>query len=474
MEAREITNAMIGESGVDESYSAQCVEKWSPLVEDIKDSYMKGATAILLENEMDHLKKLTEASTSSANAGEYTKFIFPVIRSVFPNLIASQICSVQPMSAPVGAIFTMKYKDASGNALGNFDSTFDKDYSLSEVAVAGEAVITAVAAATDVVHTVATPGAGLVQGSIKVYDVTGLGTYTDDGNGNMLWTDGSGHDDSVFGTVNYQTGQVVINAGVWTNTEAVKIDYKYLREANASDVTDVTVDIEMQEVRAISRKLKALWSSEAADDLRAYHGFDAESELVAGVSSEIALEVDRERVTAIEAEATAATTKDLTAWGDTPTSYGFGHAEFIRGHLQDIGAISQKIYKDTMRAPANWMVIGTNTASYLDQLPEFVPVAEPTTNTLGIMKAGKLSGKWTVYTDPHRPVVSSTGETAIVGYKGASFMDAGYVYAPYVPLQVTPTFLDPATFEFKKGMRTRYAKKLVNSSYYGKIVFTVI
>jgi len=477
MEARELKQIVEGGGQVDESFAAQCKEKWAPLLEGVEDGYSAGVTAVLLENEMDHLKKLLSESTFASNAGEYTKFIFPVIRAVFPNLIATNICSVQPMNAPVGAIFFLKYKNENGVALGDFGgaSNFDSTYSADvvDVTTAEDTGVNGAATAVQVSYTVAAVAAvpqfrSLVQGTVKVSD--GTITGTDDGNGNMKNDSGG----ALMGTVNYATGVLSLNY-LFTATATPDIEVlSYSYNKDVGDISEVNVDIEMSEVRAESRKLKAIWSSEAADDLKAFHGFDAESELVSGISTEIALELDREIVAAIETAAGhTGTTFDATAWSDTPSAYGYGHADYIRGIMKNLGVVSQAIYKSTFRSPANWMVTGPETLAYLDQLPEFVPTAGNEQHSLGAMKAGTLSGKYTVWTDPYRAVAGGTTQTTIIGYKGTSFMDAGYVYAPYVPLQVTPTFLDPGTFEFKKGMRTRYAKKLVNANYFGKIAVTI-
>ena len=477
MEARELKEAF--ENRVDDSFAQQCKEKWAPLVEDINDSYMQGCTAVLLENEMDHLKKMINEASISGDAGQYTKFVFPIIRTVFPNLIASNICSVQPMNAPVGAVFFMQYKktNSSGDALGSWGAsegaTFSDTFSKGWAAASSETIATAPspAAAADYVYQLLyggsgstnSIGSGIKQGSISLTDATT--TWTDDGNGNVQTSAAVN-----IGTINYETGLLAIDGLTAAAGGSITITYSYGVE-NSSSVSQVSIDIAMNEVRADSRKLKAVWSSEAADDLRAFHGLDAEAELVSGISSEIALEIDQEVLSELSAAGTASGNTgsfDFTAWGNSPSSYGFGQADYIRGSIKEIGTLSQTIYKKTLRSPANWIVTSPETVAYLDQLPEFVSAGAPDAHNLGVMKAGALLGKYDVWTNPY-----NTDHKTIVGYKGSSFLDAGFIYAPYIPLQVTPTFMDPGDFSFKKGMRTRYAKKLVNNKYYGVLSGTV-
>jgi len=405
MEAREVNKLLEDGNSIDESYAAQCKDKWAPLIEDVDNNYMAGVTAVLLENEMDHLKKLMTENTYASNAGEYTKFIFPVIRAVFPNLIATNICSVQPMNAPVGAIFFLKYKagttkspTTTGDTFGDFGgSTIDTGYSGDKITVTNEASgFTPAGGATveDLIYLmgVAPGGAGtdaagwtgVVQGSFSMTD--GTTTWTDDGNGNVKTSAGVS-----IGTLDYATGRLAVEF----DGAAVEVTVTYTYHVDMGDVAEMNVDIEMSEVRAESRKLKAIWSSEAADDLKAFHGFDAESEIVSGISSEIALELDREIVASIEAAAThsGGAAFDLTGWSDAPTSYGYGHADYVRGVIKQFSTVSQAVYKSTFRAPANWAVTGPETIAFLDQLPEFVPIAGNEQHNLGVMKAGSLSGK---------------------------------------------------------------------------------
>ncbi len=458
MEARDIKALL--ENPNDDSYARACVAKWLPMVEDIENRHDQGVTAVLLENEMDHLKKMLSEATVMGNAGEYAKFIFPLVRNVFPHLIANQIASIQPMTAPVGAVFYYKYKYGTTKGTvtageefpkqGNFDTTYSK----GQKAVTGEALATG--DGTSATFTGVSANLHIVQGTFTIAEATGGINAIDDGNGNLT---GAG---IASGMINYATGRWVIEYDAApANASAISGGYSYLLENNSADVSEIYADIEMHEVRAISRKLKALWSSEAADDMRAFHGYDAESELVAGISSEIALEIDREIVDEIVAAVPAGHAKTFSR--TVPS--GIAEIDHLRSLVTVLSTVSQLVYKATLRRPANWIVTSPEITALLDQLPEFLPASGITEQyNLGMQKAGRLNGKWNVFNDPYH-----TSSNMTLGYRGPVFMDAGYAYAPYIPLQVTPTFLDPNDFQFKKGMRTRYAKKLVDANFFGKV-----
>ena len=244
----------------------------------------------------------------------------------------------------------------------------------------------------------------------------------------------------------------------------------------------------MSEVRAQTRKLKARWSAEAADDLRAFHGIDAETEMVAGISNEIALEIDREM---IDLQISGAQTTSAWAY-DGLSKLPSMQGTFNEGRTLE-QELSAKVHRLSKRAPANYIVTSPEVVALLEQLtthgdyrPAFVSNPNnpfgpmdpqtpstygPLTSNFGVMRVGTLMNKWAVYQDPFLSANTST-KKLLLGLKGASFMDAGSVYAPYIPLQVTPTFLDPNDFSFRKGMRTRYAKKLLRPEYYATVDIT--
>lgn len=486
MEAKQIMEEYGRRTIADKGFTKALVGKWSELLEGISNPYTKAVTAVLMENESQWLQSLEE-ETKTINVGSFTKFIFPVLRRVFPNLIANEIVSVQPMTAPVGAVFFFDYKYGSNKGqttAGNiFPKQFDRDYSSEYVNgetllvgdgtnfTAGQTLGTAVLSWTPVRPLDATKGY-----SVKVVEVsatTGLDvqTLTDTGAGAMTG-DGTA-------SINYGTGAVTAISFTAAPGSGNKVVARYYYDGELnSKIPQVQLDISKSPIEAVPRRLKALWSSEAAEDLRAFHGLDAETELVSGIAQEIALEIDREVINDLYLNSN--TTTDV--FSVVPPA-GVTEIDHLRSMITKISLISNLIHKATLRAPANFIVTSPEISARLAQLTthgDFRPLwvsggaspygpadmPRPLTQhgQFGIYKVGTLMNKWVVYEDPF-----FTSNKMLIGLKGANFLDSGYVWAPYIPLQVTPTFLDPADFSFRKGLRTRYAKKVLRSEYYGNL-----
>ena len=460
-------------------------QKWKPLLEGIETDWTRSVAAQLLENSYQYLSAMSE-ETRALNAGEFTKFIFPLVRRIWPNLISNNLVSVQPMTAPVGAIFFFEYKYGTSKggvvAGNNLIESFDQSYS-SDL-VDGETVISSFVVPAPVWSTPG--GIGLdfkpiIPGTfvMRVLDsATGalLGTLTDTGTGGLVATVIT---IAAGATIDYTTGtfNFTVMAGVGPATINLVASYRYNMEMNA-DIPQVNLDISFSEVRAQTRKLKALWSPEASDDLRAFHGSDIETELVAGIASQMALEIDRqilsEITTAAETAGAVLPSDPIATWNASapPTVPDVFH---IRSILTNISVISALIQKKTLRGFANWIVTSPEISALLLQLAshgDFRPIWSPDGSPLGaapeqvggpygMYKFGILGNRWNVYVDPYFP-----RDKMLIGLKGQSFLDTGYVYAPYIPLQVTPTLFDPGDQSFRKGLRTRYATKLINPKFY--------
>jgi hypothetical protein len=492
MEARKILNEEGRRSIADESYVGTLTNKWGEFLEGMPhrtpgEQYIRGVTAMLFENESQYLQNLSE-EMRTVNVGSFTKFIFPVLRRVFPNLIANEIVSVQPMTAPVGAVFFLDYiygTTKGGTTEGNvFPRDFDRDYS-SEF-INGEPLATgdggafsggggslgAVLAFTPVRPLDAGRGFSVV---VKEVDSTGAAvqTATDDGAG--VFTG-----DVTAGSINYSNGSItglLFTAPPATGNQIV-CEYFYDGELNTK-IPQINLDVKKAPVEAIARRLKALWSSEASEDLRAFHGLDAETEIVSAIAQEIALEIDREIIQDLFAASTG-----TTATFDRIPPPGVNEIDHLRSMITKISTVSNLIHKKSLRAPANWIVTSPEVSALLTQLTthgDFRPLWTPGLDSpygpvdmlrpggaphgqFSIYKTGTLLNKWVVYEDPFFAT-----DQMMIGLKGASFLDAGFVWAPYIPLQITPTFLDPNDFSFRKGMRTRYAKKLLRQEFYGQM-----
>ena len=498
MEARNMNLTEAGARSIrDDSYTGQLVEKWDRFLRGVPEDYTKKCMAMLMENQFLDMRRQLAEDTLSTNAGVYTKYIFPVLRRVFPNLIANEIVSVQPMTAPVGAVFFFEYKHgrskgqtvAGSNLIQNFDDQYSSERINDErlAGITGAQEWSAVGGPGSVILQYnpvrpldATAGYSVTVEEYNPTTDTVVQSHADDGAGSFV------AGGATSGVINYATGQINnFQFGVaTTNGNIVRATYWYDMEGNRN-IPDVYIDIEFETIRAQTRKLKARWSSEAADDLRAFHGIDAETELVSGISQEVALEIDRDILDQLfTASGGIVRTFDFTV------PAGITELDHIRSVMTRMSAVSFEIHKQTLRAPANWYVTSPDISAKLVQLqthgdlrPAWIsaggsvqgpfdgvmmpPSYGPMTSHQGILKMGPLSNKWMGYQDPF-----FRWNQMMLGLRGRSYLDAGFVFSPYVPLQMTPTFLDPEDQSYRKGMRTRYATKRLRDEWFGRVTVT--
>mgnify|MGYP001596089967 FL=1 len=237
------------------------------------------------------------------------------------------------------------------------------------------------------------------------------------------------------------------------------------------EIGEVSFDLESVTVSVTERKLRASWSPELAQDVSAFHNIDAEAELTALLSEQIAAEVDREILRDLRKGAAWNLKWDYNEWkygGDAgKTLQGYTQKDWNQTLITKINQLSAQIHKTTLRGGANWIVVSSEVSAVFDDLEYFHVSnagAEQDQYNMGIEKVGTLAGRYQVFRDPYFPAGK-----ILVGHKGKSLLDAGYIYAPYVPLQLTPTMYNPFNFTPIKGIMTRYAKKMVNNRYFGVI-----
>ena len=236
------------------------------------------------------------------------------------------------------------------------------------------------------------------------------------------------------------------------------------------EIGEVSFDLESVTVSVTERKLRASWSPELAQDVSAFHNIDAEAELTALLSEQIAAEIDREILRDLRKGAAWTAKWDYNEWryGNNGSSFaGYTQKDWNQTLVTKINQNSAQIHKTTLRGGANWIVVSSEVSAVFDDLEYFhVSNANPEQDqyNMGIEKIGSLSGRYQVFRDPYLPAGK-----IIIGHKGKSLLDAGYIYAPYVPLQLTPTMYNPFNFTPIKGIMTRYAKKMVNNRYFGVV-----
>jgi hypothetical protein len=236
------------------------------------------------------------------------------------------------------------------------------------------------------------------------------------------------------------------------------------------EIGEVSFELQSVTVSVTDRKLRASWSPELAQDVSAFHNIDAEAELTALLSEQIAAEIDREILRDLRKGAAWKLRWDYNEWrrlGGTGAAIPYTQKDWNQTLITKINQISAQIHKATLRGGANWIVVSSEVSAVFDDLEYFhVSNASPEQDqyNMGIEKIGTLAGRYQVYRDPYFPAGK-----ILMGHKGTSLLDAGYIYSPYVPLQLTPTMYNPFTMTPVKGIMTRYAKKMVNNRFFGVI-----
>jgi len=399
--------------------------KWDPILAHpdlapIKDQHRRSVTAVVLENTERALREanqyvpqtLTEAAPANQTGADIDTFdpvLISLVRRAMPNLIAYDICGVQPMTGPTGLIFAMrsKYSNSSNSGVENF---------YNEVNTSFSSVVT---------------GAN----TLGQKHVGGYPGNTTTGTANLAET----------GIYNFGSGMSTAQA-------------EGLGTASNVAFAEMAFSIEKVTVTAKSRALKAEYSMELAQDLKAIHGLDAETELSNILSAEILAEINREVVRTINVTATKGASENTTTAGrfDLDTdSNGRWSVEKFKGLMFQVEREANQIAKATRRGKGNMIICSSDVASALQMagVLDYAPAlnsnnlnVDDTGNTF----AGVLNGRIRVYIDPY-----ATGNYLVVGYKGASAFDAGLFYCPYVPLQMVRA-VDPDSFQPKIGFKTRY------------------
>jgi hypothetical protein len=253
------------------------------------------------------------------------------------------------------------------------------------------------------------------------------------------------------------------------NNSAFAATYRIYKNLEFEDrIGEVSFDLMSVTVSVTERKLRAQWSPEMAQDVAAFHNIDAEAELTALLSEQVAAEIDREILRDLRKGAAWNLRWDYNGWKRLGSSaVPYTQKDWNQTLITAINQISAQIHKSTLRGGANWIVVSSEISAIFDDLEYFhVSNAAPEQDqyNMGIERVGTLAGRYQVYRDPYFPP-----NQVLMGHKGTSLLDTGYIYAPYVPLQLTPTMYNPFNFTPIKGIMTRYAKKMVNNRFYGRI-----
>ena len=449
--------------------------KKTGLLEGIEDRYVRSNTAVLLENQ----RLINESNTDTGDVAQFKRISIPLVRRIYPQLIANKIVSVQPLLGPTGLVYYLRFRYGSNKGavrgadkLGfpaddvnslqqRADGTANLDVFYSHQFVQNETHLDAGGTTTAVTLEHKPVLAGTLTGVVYDGDVA-VNNIVVGGNGVVTVTEvGSPTNKVTSGTINLTTGDLSLT---WNNdpgANKVVVSYEYNMEGNA-DMPEINLAIESEEIAAKTRKLKAVWSYEAQQDLRSQHNLDAEAELTSVLAQEINLEIDREVIGDLRNNAGT-----VTAW-DFNTALGDTIKEKYESLYVKVVEVSNVIHRKTLRGGANFIVTSPEVASVFETATAgFAPAPSETfTSSIGIQYVGTVNNRWRLYKDPLFP----TGQL-LMGYKGDSYMDSGYFYCPYVPLTQTPVVLDPDSFTPRKGLLTRYGKKLLRegSKFYARL-----
>ena len=520
-----------------QSDAARLANKWNKtgLLEGIGNETEKNNMSMILENQAKQLV-MEESNTGGPlpGAGTFTPgtgaqwagVALPLVRKVFGQIAAKEFVSVQPMNLPSGLVFYLDfqygttkqpftvgdslYGATDGNtpfgngATGGLYGAGRFGYSINNTQSAAYAVASGsvnwytdlnadssvsqsyVAGASSQIVKLTIPSA-----SLPNFDERAVRGFYLSGSAADLPTTATQYPQftKINGAnIEFFVGSDVVEAG------ALKVEYlMQTNDAQRGDfeegntnlngnndpitIPEINIQMQSEAIVAKTRKLKAVWTPEFAQDLNAYHSLDAEAELTSIMSEYISLEIDLEILDMLIESAAAGTeywsaqnNLSLASTGVVDADLGFYNSQ--GQWFQTLGTKVQKlsniIHQKTLRGGANFMVCSPTVATIIESIPGFASTSDgdaaKMSYAFGVQKAGTINSRYTVYKNPYM-----TENTILMGFRGGQFLEAGAVFAPYIPLIMTPLVYDPDTFTPRKGLLTRYAKKVVRPEFYGKI-----
>jgi Major capsid protein Gp23 len=521
-----------------QSDAARLAKKWGAtgLLEGMGNETEKNNMSMILENQAKQLvieqsNTGTGASFTTGTGEQWAGIALPLVRKVFGQIAAKEFVSVQPMNLPSGLVFfldfqygTTKNPFTSGNSMygtpsENFGNTstgalygagrFTYSTNQFSASVSSSAASYAVASASFAeVNFNSDYSASAVAGRIKKVSIPTASISSDldplavrgfiatsgstFGVSTLLqeFTTLSGNVINFFFTGSAGSSPVVDSTWLVEYNKLTKDNargdfeagaaYAVPNAESASEIVIPQINVQMRSeaIVAKTKKLKAQWTPEFAQDLNAYHSLDAEAELTAVMSEYISLEIDLEILDML-IESAAAGTEYWSAINNqainaasTAFDQSLGFYNTQGQWFQTLGTKMQKlsniIHQRTLRGGANFCVVSPTVATILESIPGFASTSNGDVTVasyaFGVQKMGQINNRYTIYKNPYMKE-----NTILMGFKGSQFLETGAVFAPYIPLIMTPLVYDPDTFVPRKGLLTRYAKKMVRPEFYGKI-----
>jgi len=507
----------------------QLQSKWEQtgLLEGLK-SREQSQIAVLLENQAKQLLDEATATGTSAGSEEWSGVALPLVRRIFGEIASKEFVSVQPMNLPSGLIFYLDFKYGTAQNGTKFDgkSLFGGNSGASVAAGFGktDAAVNGLYGEGRYGYTVNDQSATIASASLTVADATwadagydsALSASAADGtlvkitvakSGTLAnadidavrsfyisSSDFSGADtfypahfsatNSTITFVAKVTNAAAMTDGLLVNfsnspTDITRGDFEDgtpTEPATDMGIPEVDLELKSEAIVAKTRKLKAVWTPELAQDLNAYHSIDAEAELTSMLSEYISLEIDLEILDMLKANALTTEYWSVTlgeeynsatgAWLDGGSSAAYTKNSWFQTLGTKLNKVSNKIHQLTLRGGANFVVASPDVCTILESIPGFTVSADKDAMSFaaGVTTVGAIANRYTVYKNPYM-----TSNEILLGFKGSNFLETGAVYAPYVPLIMTPLVYDPTNFTPRRGVMTRYAKKMVRPEFYGKI-----
>ena len=506
-----------------QSDSARLADKWGKtgLLEGLEGSN-KNNMGMILENQAKQL--VVESSNTGGGQGSSTFTVgsgdqwagvaLPLVRKVFGQIAAQEFVSVQPMNLPSGLVFYLDFQYgntkapfvqggslygdvegfASNSTTGGLYGAGRFGYSINNTSSA----LTGVTSSADYsdVQFDSSLSASVAAGDYtkvvvdlagKNADLNGVRAFALSGSAalsqftsvsgtevSFIIADADASVDNAY-TVEYQMQPLDNKRGDFEDGN------NNLNGGNTPiSIPEINVQMKSSAIVAKTRKLKAVWTPEFAQDLNAYHSIDAEAELTSMLSEYISLEIDLEILDMLIEGASAGTevwsavnNRSIVDNGTTGVVSDLGFYNSQGQWFQTLGTKLQKlsniIHQKTLRGGANFLVCSPAVGTILESIPGFAADtdgdAAKMNYSFGVQKVGSLNGRYKVYKNPYM-----TENTILMGYRGGQFLESGAVFAPYIPLIMTPLVYDPDTFTPRKGLLTRYAKKMVRPEFYGKVL----
>jgi hypothetical protein len=516
------------------------VSKWEKtgLLEGLKGETEKAGMAQLLENQARQLVRESSQTGTAEGSEEWAGVALPLVRRIFAEFAAKEFVSVQPMNLPSGLVFYLDFKygtsqagftgdqadpvsaaghpfgaaEAADSMFGITNTSGDPSgglygggrfgYSVNDVEVTGVTATVATATSASVnfdsnitnltdfndsfkTVTIATSSlSGLDTLAVRAFTIesgasgafAGLyPAYTKLSGGNVVFVVSGSAASGANTTVNYLKQPTDITRG---DFEAGKLPVDGNAIDTDIDIPELNLELQSEAIVAKTRKLKAVWTPEFAQDLNAYHSIDAEAELTSMLSEYVSMEIDLEILDMLLSSAPTVEywsavnneTWNGTAFTRNGVTDNTGFYNTQGGWFQTLGTklqkVSNKIHQKTLRGGANFLVTSPAVATILESIPGFA--ADTDGNKMefaaGVQKVGAINNRYTVYKNPYMKE-----NVILMGYRGAQFLESGAVFSPYVPLIMTPLVYDPKNFTPRKGVMTRYAKKVVRPEFYGKV-----